>query len=125
MTNLDELERLLREATPGPWGVFNPHDSYVFVETGKTHEWVACISDPRHDMRREIEVACANAALIAALRNAAPELIRDALRLQLLRSAVVLTLKGIDYGCGFESSSKEFWQGVELMRAAIAQERKG
>lgn len=51
MIDLDELERLEKAATPGPWG-FRTVD----------------IADPDH---------IPDAALIAAMRNALPELLRE------------------------------------------------
>lgn len=74
--NLDELERLEREATVGPWSS-TPSDP----SQGYECFWLtAC---PEINQERQIATVCgpqnerntSNAAFIAALRNAAPELI--------------------------------------------------
>ena len=68
MTNLDELDRLLREATAGPWYV-----DAVFTVMDSSDDNICHVVDAR------------DTALIAALRNHAEELIRDARRLEATR----------------------------------------
>jgi hypothetical protein len=70
MTDLDELSRLLEQATPGPWKVYEffPH----------CHE--VCNADNYATGAVCVPPKQANAALIAALRNHAEELVRDARR---------------------------------------------
>ena len=79
--DLDELERLLKAATAGPWS-----STPSIPEQGYECFWItAC---PEINQEREVAVVTgpqnarntANAALIAALRNNAEELIRDARR---------------------------------------------
>jgi hypothetical protein len=86
--NLDELERLEREATAGPWSS-TPSDP----SQGYECFWItAC---PEINQEREIATVCgpqnerntSNAALIAALRNSARELIADARRYREWRRA--------------------------------------
>lgn len=80
--DLDELDRLLREATAGPWFVYVHTGDGTTIEPGD--DWTV------YGKHREPVVheggftvhAAANAALIAALRNHAEELIRDARRMQ-------------------------------------------
>lgn len=84
--NLDELERLEREATEGPWSS-TPSDP----SQGYECFWLtAC---PEINQEREIATVCgpqnerntSNAVFIAALRNAARELIAEAKRYRWLR----------------------------------------
>jgi hypothetical protein len=63
--DLDELERLLKQATPGPW---TQRKTLVLLGGAGGFDLRNC---PRAE---------ANAALIAALRNHAEELVRDARR---------------------------------------------
>jgi hypothetical protein len=86
MTDLDELSRLLEQATPGPWELgkegggfwrrgyrpINAPDHHAVVEAVVRME-----GEDANDPQLE-----ANAALIAALRNAAEELVRDARRME-------------------------------------------
>jgi hypothetical protein len=86
MTDLDELERLLEQATPGPWIGAGPSfgDPLPRYTTDMVTEWedddghsptICEFGYAHHDEENE-----ANAALIAALRNHAEELVRDARR---------------------------------------------
>jgi hypothetical protein len=70
--DLDELSRLLEQATPGPWKVYEffPH----------CHE--VCNADNYATGAVCVPPKQANAALIAALRNSAEELVRDARRME-------------------------------------------
>lgn len=91
MIDLDELERLLAEATPGPWHLPGGArlQGVVSAMIGERDAQVADASGeaPQHDSagRDVVAVQRANAILIAAMRNALPELLaaareRDALR---------------------------------------------
>ena len=84
MIDLDELARLEREATPGPWNAEVGSDD-------ESADWRAvgprCVPPAGSDGRAEVdgEQGCAqeqqaqrDAALIAAMRNALPELLRIA-----------------------------------------------
>ena len=69
--DLDELERLEREATPGPWvawrsEIFPGSDAKAYDEDS-----IVCCEGQEGVARH------ANAALIVAARNALPELIRE------------------------------------------------
>jgi hypothetical protein len=64
MTKLDELERLLAKATPGPWA--RCHDTVVLAEDGFT---TVC------GLASDDIGTGADIAAIAALRNLAPKLI--------------------------------------------------
>ena len=74
MTDLNELFRLLEHATPGPWMA----KGYVLVHRTDTGI-VLIITDGNASLTPH------DAALIAALRNAAEELIRDARRYRWLK----------------------------------------
>jgi hypothetical protein len=85
MTDLDELEKLLEQATPGPWEVLD------LTEEGCEVLSLASSADPHCVVARIANVVSgraigsddrANAALIAALRNHAEELVRDARRME-------------------------------------------
>lgn len=75
MIDLDELERLEREATEGPWYPLVGHP-YLFANMRGPEPWHHDIVG-RFDYHSEKD-----RALIAALRNAAPELIAMARRYQ-------------------------------------------
>ena len=97
--NLDELERLEREATAGPWIGAGPSfgDPLPRYTTEIVTEWQSeeeesqtiCLFGISHrDDENE-----ANAHLIAALRNSARELIADARRYRWLKER----LHGVDF----------------------------
>lgn len=77
--DLDKLEELLSEATPGPWEA----DSFGWVEAfvGGVARQIATASGDaalHGDRRRSpVEIRRANATLIAASRNALPSLIGE------------------------------------------------
>jgi hypothetical protein len=78
MTDLDELERLLAQATPGPWIEMEMHP-YLFANPRGPQPW-------HHDIVGRFDYhSDANRALIAALRNHAEELVRDARRYRYIR----------------------------------------
>lgn len=94
MTDLDELSRLLEQATPGPWKhVTNAqaeqyaalwHEHYVYAPEaryaslpGNSSPVKVAYMPPAPDKR-----PAHDAALIAALRNHAEELVRDARRME-------------------------------------------
>ncbi len=73
--DLEELERLLRVGTPGPWErSTNPSRDTRWVNAAEGDRDIVCDLD-------EADVSPAqqwdNAALIVALRNAVPELIAE------------------------------------------------
>ena len=76
MTGTDELRALLAAATPGPWV-----QHYGFNNAGMP---TAFFVIPAHNDGATVEMLADDAALIVALRNAAPALLdeRDALRAQ-------------------------------------------
>ena len=83
MIDLDELERLCRGAEPEPWG-----EKHWYSADGDI-EGFSLIANghllPMNSYEGTIEEAAANAELIVALRNAAPELIAMARRYEWLR----------------------------------------
>lgn len=93
MSDLDlaELERLEADATPGPWRAGYVEREHVFCAVGASmaHERVLLRLNthfPRNNTDSE---------LIAALRNAAPQLIADAKRLR----DIVEALEFLDVYC--------------------------
>jgi hypothetical protein len=76
MTDLDELSRLLEQATPGPWEVYGMFPHCFEVCMADNYATKPVCASPRK----------ANADAIVALRNAAEELVRDARRLAYLAS---------------------------------------
>lgn len=77
---LDELERLEREATPGPWTFNGLHD---FPEVRPVALWGGF---DQADTPKSAKVA--NARLIAASRNALPDLLAEIRQLRSERSTV-------------------------------------
>jgi hypothetical protein len=86
MTDLDELSRLLEQATPGPWFVYVHTGDGTTIKPGD--DWTVYGKDrvPVVYEGAFTVHAAANAALIAALRNCAEELVRDARRYRWLVS---------------------------------------
>ena len=72
MTDLDELSRLLEQATPGPWEVYGMFPHCFEVCMADNYATKPVCASPRK----------ANADAIVALRNAAEELVRDARRME-------------------------------------------
>ncbi len=73
MTTIDEIEALLARATPGPWW----NEGSPLSPTGKVHHGGACnrVLTCHNDVDGTTADANDNAALIVALRDAAPDLI--------------------------------------------------
>jgi len=73
VTTIDEIEALLARATPGPWW----NEGSPLSPTGKVHHGGACnrVLTCHNDVDGTTADANDNAALIVALRNAAPDLI--------------------------------------------------
>jgi hypothetical protein len=106
MTDLDELERLLEQATPGPWEhVTNApngdyaaiwHEHYVYAPKARYASLpgnpspVKVAYMPQAPDKRPAH----DAALIAALRNAAEELVRDARRWRHAKSVAMIDIHG-------------------------------
>jgi hypothetical protein len=95
MTDLDELEALLAAATQGEWRVDqSSSDKWMVVgkpswacrRNGVQGEWTIAYLDDL--MGEHLEEEPANANLIAALHNAAPELIAAARRVKVLEEAL-------------------------------------
>jgi len=87
--NLDELKRLLKQATPGPWQLDSAiHDAELLAvkhvsEHGMNFYIAQEVGGRRKGKNFHDKSECvANAALIAALRNHAEELVRDARRME-------------------------------------------
>ena len=72
------LEALLKEATPGPWGM--PDRAGSLISAGDVHSgWTGMIASvDAGDYARSRREGIANAALIAHLRNLAPALVEIA-----------------------------------------------
>jgi hypothetical protein len=122
MTDLDELSRLLEQATPGPWIEMEMHP-YLFANPRGPQPW-------HHDIVGRFDYhSDANRALIAALRNAAEELVRDARRYRWLQMIARQARqwdvhgKGAHWTTGFhtEDGRLDFAAAID---AAIAQEQK-
>jgi hypothetical protein len=78
VTDLDELSRLLEQATKGPWIEMEMHP-YLFANPRGPQPW-------HHDIVGRFDYhSDANRAAIAALRNHAEELVRDARRYRSVR----------------------------------------
>ena len=123
--NLDELEKLLEQATPGPWS-----STPSIPEEGSECFWLtAC---PRINQEREIAVVSgpqnerntANAALIAALRNTAEELVRDARRYRDLMAAARQAVLALAHVSAYNPRYiRDYERLSDAIDAAIAQEQ--
>ena len=117
---LDELERLLKDATPGPW-VATPK---TWKSKTNNYTWTACGIESRDPELVEIgggaiayaadtgQIAPANAALICAAVNALPALLRVARALQDLDAL-------IDFSVPLDSAPMEFSDRTSI-NAAMA-----
>jgi hypothetical protein len=90
VTDLESLEKLLAEATAGPWRTTTSCAAYEYCSV-EGPEWTVCqviYDDDRRPVQGEDDdgKAIADARLIVALRNAAPELLAE---LKELRERVV------------------------------------
>ena len=89
--NLSDLKALLEKATPGPWYVGSDglQDAYMPIHAPSWGGFIdVCIPD-NEEMKEFVAEGNANAALICALRNAAPALIAAAEREERLRKALI------------------------------------
>src|SRR3990167_8609587 len=77
MTKLERLQALEREATKGPWHTGHVHDSYCIYQAGEEGKGALAWTSTQR-FRDGVD----NGKLIAALRNAAPDLIQVALAAQ-------------------------------------------
>ena len=117
--DLDELKRLLEQATPGPWIGAGPSfgDPLPRYTTSMVTEWededgyrtICEFGYAHHDEENE-----ANAALIAALRNHAEELVRDARRYRWLRD---VGFRSANLSLGVDSDGQDFAEFAFEFRA--------
>lgn len=126
MIDLDELERLNKYATPGPWDAEG--NSVRSMRPASASGIVGTTS-----MAPDMQAAEDNAALIAALRNAARELIADARRYRWLRERFFSVDFGYDGGGDrsmcvvvfkIEDTTRMSGDLSASIDTAIAQERK-
>ena len=80
MIDLEELEKLAKDATPGPWRIDAENNPAHFIMTNEDipmHRLIAISESPiaTCDLSRRWTESCANAAYIVAACNAVPELI--------------------------------------------------
>lgn len=111
---LATLERLMKEATPGPWGsiVFQSEDVEMLASVGPSKGAVCRMTTTQ---KWQTADAPANAALIALLRNAAPALLEVATHSREVgASGVELDLPQLSYVT--VQIERETW---EALRAAL------
>ena len=127
--DLDELERLLKAATAGPW---ISDDGIVSSDTREIHNEPPFVRGGACVMVTPV-LRDRDADLIAALRNHAEELIRDARRwrfmLQNIHSLIAVmdeweNTVTLEWGCNYEHrlTAPTIPEAID---AAIAQEGKG
>lgn len=93
--DLEALERLEAEATPGPWEVWSSNSHLRLTRPGGPDGGV-CSAMVASDGVPVLAVRRSNIELIAALRNAARQLIADAKRLRDLRAYLLHTLSNCE-----------------------------
>jgi hypothetical protein len=92
---IDDIKRLLAEATPGPWALHNE----TCVSSGDTMTAQTCDDEPENTPQAE-----QNAALIVAVVNSLPDLLAD---IELLREALqAVSQKHPGYGGSGEIARK-------------------
>lgn len=108
--DLDELDRLEKAATPGPWGQgVQRIDAGIVVDRNRRQVALASGESPMHDKRliEAHEIQRANAAFIAAARNAMPGMIRE------LREAREL-LRSAEHGLASSEDTDEGWLSAAI-----------
>jgi hypothetical protein len=108
---IDDIKRLLAEATPGPWNVHTQADGDYLLHTHTPYTYgVATVYAPSEaDEAAEGE---ANAALIVAAVNSLPDLLaerdrlREALRLIIVTPLAIDDARDIARGALAESDGK-------------------
>jgi hypothetical protein len=99
---IDELERLLSEATPGPWevahGTFKDRDTHIIAPDGTDEPWIIAEMGGYVISRGEFDEMMPNADLIAALRNAAPALLTEVRRLRVIEEKALALAKAANSG---------------------------
>jgi hypothetical protein len=109
MPDLDELERLLSEATPGDWHQGPYYRADIHAQGyGESGSLAVCGSSM-------IPQNVSNAALIVALHNHAPALIAQAREAARLRDALV----EIDILLAPQIDERDLEQAREVARAAL------
>lgn len=97
MIDLEELEKLAKDATPGPWRIDAENNPAHFIMTNEDipmHRLIAISESPiaTCDLSRRWTESCANAAYIVAACNAVPELIARVRELERQREALAFLL---------------------------------
>jgi hypothetical protein len=91
MTTLEELERLLKAGTPGPWTAYKPGDGACWIiDPDGDSLWI----DPD---REPNTISYQDAALIVAAINALPALLESARRVEILAPYAKLGLAVSEY----------------------------
>lgn len=135
MDNLEELERLLAKATPGEWHAFHkPHSVTICFDPkgGYSNRVAECTywSLPTRGQPDRV-IALSNAALIVALRNAAPSLIVTAREVEGLRAEVARLREALQFyantPCNMEFGVVNVcpYDDGDIARAASRQGRLG
>lgn len=90
---LDRLDSLLAQATPGPWDVVIDPDGPPRVYRGRSGGF--CVSDRADHLRAD-----ADAGLIVGLRNAAPALLAAAREVEELKAWIFEAATMLDFIAG-------------------------
>lgn len=107
--NLDEIERLEAQATPGPWQA-STSEGDVFVNGADMSSFVCHLGTEAPD-------GMADAAFIAAARNALPALLRVA------RAALDLVEAEIRYDVAIDAAHSPLVDASPTQMAAVGQGR--
>jgi hypothetical protein len=130
MTDLDELEKLLKQATPGPWELGEEgggfwRRGYRPINAPDHHAVFEAVVRMEGENANDPQLE-ANAQLIAALRNCAEELVRDERRLARLERMFRVMSPNIDGNHAWTFTGSPTLRGPNLraaIDAAIAQEQ--
>lgn len=95
---LEQLATLESAATPGPWRAQNEYDGARTVCQMRSCDQLVCINRATHVEGNTWEATQQNAALIAAARNALPELLAHIEELERIRELLICKLRAIDEG---------------------------
>jgi len=124
---LAELRRLHEAATPGPWKLWNGWGPVAGTEYMVVYrigpegdEWVGIIADYRYPPSADLYAKREDAELVAAARNALPELLDEIQRLKgvILRAAADLAR----LACGAEAEIGGYAEAIRAIARRLDEE---
>ena len=118
MIDLEELERLSKAATPGPWQIHKDHPANFVMESGSNPVRHISIPVGNREWMCDLELSwnqnCSNAAYITAACNSVPELIQ---RIRELEIKILNIEAEADILAEYLSPSHiEYWRKIAMKK---------